>query len=41
MKVENIESNKGNKIANQFVITDNVLLSLIYKRYIYLVLSVN
>ena len=23
MKVENIESNKGNKIANQFVITDN------------------
>ena len=23
MKVENIESNKGNKIANQFVITDD------------------
>jgi hypothetical protein len=23
MKVENIESSKGNKIANQFVITDN------------------
>jgi len=23
MKVENITSNKGNKIANQFVITDN------------------
>jgi len=23
MKVQNIESNKGNKIANQFVITDN------------------
>ena len=23
MKVENIESNNGNKIANQFVITDN------------------
>jgi len=23
MKVENIESNKGNKIANQFIITDN------------------
>ena len=24
MKVENITSNKGNKIANQFVITDDV-----------------
>jgi len=24
MKVENIESNKGNKIANQFVITDDI-----------------
>ena len=23
MKVENIESNKGNKIANQFIITDD------------------
>ena len=23
MKVENIESSKGNKIANQFIITDN------------------
>jgi hypothetical protein len=24
MKVENIESNKGNKIANQFIITDDI-----------------